>query len=44
VLTGNASFTLTVLVPPAGTSLVNLSPASNINAMVTDGLPFAGSG
>jgi len=44
VLTGNASFTLTVLVPPAGTSLVNLSPAYNINAMVTDGLPFAGGG
>jgi subtilase family serine protease len=43
-LTSGASFTLTVLAPSAGTSLVNLSPAYNINAMVTDGLPFAGGG
>jgi hypothetical protein len=43
-LTANASFTLTVLVASAGTSLVNLAPAYNINAMVTDGLPFAGGG
>jgi hypothetical protein len=32
------------MVPSSGTSLVNLSPAYNINAMVMDGLPFAGSG
>jgi hypothetical protein len=43
-LSGNASFTLTVLVPSTATSLVNLSPAYNINAMVTDGVPFAGGG
>jgi hypothetical protein len=43
-LTSGASFTLTVLAPSAGNSLVNLSPAYNINAMVTDGLPFAGGG
>jgi Pro-kumamolisin, activation domain len=43
-LTGSASFTLTVIGPSSGTSLVNLSPAYNINAMVTDGLPFAGGG
>jgi hypothetical protein len=43
-LTSGASFTLTVLATSAGTSLVNLSPAYNINAMVTDGLPFAGGG
>jgi hypothetical protein len=43
-LTGNASFTLTVLFHLPVTSLVNLSPAYNINAMVTDGLPFAGAG
>jgi hypothetical protein len=43
-LTSGASFTLTVLAPSAGNSLVKLSPAYNINAMVTDGLPFAGGG
>lgn len=43
-LSSSDSFTLTVMVPTAGTSLVNLSPAYNINAMVMDGLPFAGSG
>jgi hypothetical protein len=43
-LTSSASFTLTVMVPSSGTSLVNLSPAYNINAMVMDGLPFAGGG
>ncbi len=43
-LSSSASFTLTVMVPTSGTSLVNLSPAYNINAMVMDGLPFAGGG
>jgi hypothetical protein len=43
-LSSSASFTLTVMVPASGTSLVNLSPAYNINAMVMDGLPFAGGG
>jgi subtilase family serine protease len=43
-LTSSASFTLTVIVPSSGTSLVNLSPAYNITAMVMDGLPFAGGG
>ena len=43
-LTSSASFTLIVVVPSSGTSLVNLAPAYNINAMVLDGLPFAGGG
>jgi hypothetical protein len=43
-LTSSSSFTLTVVVPSSGTSLVNLAPAYNINAMVLDGLPFAGGG
>jgi subtilase family serine protease len=43
-LKSSASFNLTVLLPATGTSLVNLAPAYNINAMVMDGLPFAGGG
>jgi subtilase family serine protease len=43
-LTSSASFTLIVVLPSSGTSLVNLAPAYNINAMVVDGLPFAGGG
>jgi Pro-kumamolisin, activation domain len=43
-LTSSATFTLSVLLPAAGTSLANLSPAYNIEAMVMDGLPFAGGG
>jgi hypothetical protein len=43
-LKASASFTLTVLVPAGGTRLVNLASAYNINAMVVDGLPFAGGG
>jgi hypothetical protein len=43
-LSSSSSFTLTVMVPTSGTSLVNLSPAYNVNAMVMDGLPFAGGG
>ncbi len=43
-LKSSASFTLTVLLPASGTSLVNLVPACNINAIVVDGLPFAGGG
>jgi subtilase family serine protease len=43
-LTSSASFTLIVVVPSSGTSLVNLASAYNINAMVLDGLPFAGGG
>jgi subtilase family serine protease len=43
-LKSSTSFTLTVLLSPSGTSLVNLAPAYNINAMVVDGLPFAGGG
>jgi subtilase family serine protease len=43
-LKASASFTLTVLLGSSGTSLVNLAPAYNINAMVVDGLPFAGGG
>jgi Pro-kumamolisin, activation domain len=43
-LTNSAAFTLTVLAPAAGGSFVNLAPTYNINAMVTDGLPFASGG
>lgn len=43
-LTNSASFTLTVLAPATGTSLVNLSPSYNINALVADGAPFTGGG
>jgi subtilase family serine protease len=43
-LTSSTVFTLTVLVPTAGGSFVNLAPAYNVNAMVSDGLPFAGGG
>ena len=43
-LSSSATFTLTVLAASSGTSLVNLAPAYNINAMVIDGLPFAGGG
>jgi hypothetical protein len=43
-LSGSASLTLVVMVPSSSARLVNLSPAYNINAMVTDGLPFAGGG
>jgi alpha-mannosidase len=43
-LNSSAQLTLTILVPSAGTSFVNLSPAYNINAIVADGLPFAGGG
>jgi hypothetical protein len=43
-LTNSVPFTLTVLAPAAGASLVNLSPAYNINALVMDGIPFAGGG
>jgi hypothetical protein len=43
-LKSSASFTLTVLLGSSGTSLVNLAPAYNINAMVVDALPFAGGG
>jgi hypothetical protein len=43
-LKSSATFTLTVLLPASGTSLVNLAPAYNIDAMVVDGLPFAGGG
>jgi hypothetical protein len=43
-LSSSASFTLMVMIPSSGTSLVNLSPAYNINAMVMDGLPFSGGG
>ena len=43
-LTSSSALTLIVLVPSSGTSLVNLAPAYNINAMVLDGLPFAGGG
>jgi subtilase family serine protease len=43
-LTNSVPFTLTVLAPANGTSLVNLSPAYNINALVMDGIPFAGGG
>ncbi len=44
VLTSSTSFTLTVLTPASGTVLVNLSPAYNINAMVTDSTSFTGGG
>jgi hypothetical protein len=43
-LKNGASFTLSVLVPTAGTSMVILSPAFNINGLVTDGVPFTGNG
>ena len=43
-LKSTTSFTLTVLLGASGTSLVDLAPAYNINAMVVDGLPFAGGG
>ena len=43
-LSSSASFMLTVIAPSSGTSMVNLSPAYNINAMVMDGLPFSGGG
>jgi pro-kumamolisin-like protein len=43
-LKANASFTLTVPATTAGTSLLNLSPAYNINALVMDGIPFTGGG
>ncbi len=43
-LISSASLTLTVMVSSSGPSPVNLSPAYNINAMVMDGLPFAGGG
>jgi subtilase family serine protease len=43
-LTNSVSFTLSVLAPTAGTSWVNLSPVYNVNGLVTDGAPFAGSG
>jgi len=43
-LTNSAPFTLTVLAPAAGTSLVNLSPAYNINALVMDAIPNVGKG
>jgi len=43
-LKSSASFTLTVLLGSSGASLVNLAPAYNVNAMVVDGLPFAGGG
>jgi uncharacterized membrane protein len=43
-LTAKASFTLTVVAPTAGTSLVNLSAEYNVNALVMDGLPFTGGG
>jgi len=42
VATGVCRFTLTVQAPSTGTTLVNLSPAYNIEALVTDGLPFSG--
>jgi hypothetical protein len=43
-LTAKTALTLDVVAPTAGTSLVNLSPAYNVNALVTDGIPFTGSG
>jgi subtilase family serine protease len=43
-LTSSAVLALTVLAPPLGTSLVNLAPAYNINALVVDGVPFSGGG
>ena len=43
-LTSSASFTLVVVVGSSGTSLVNLAPAYNLNAMVLDGVPFTGGG
>ena len=43
-LKATASFTLTVPAATAGTSLVNLSPEYNINALVMDGIPFTGGG
>jgi hypothetical protein len=43
-LTNMCSFQLTVLAAPAGTALVNLSPAYNVNALVVDGISFGGGG
>jgi hypothetical protein len=43
-LRNSAVLALTVLAPPLGTSLVNLAPSYNINALVVDGVPFSGGG
>jgi hypothetical protein len=43
-VTASGKFTLIVQAPTSGTTLVNLSPAYNISALVTDGLPFSGGG
>jgi len=43
-LSSSATFTLTVVLASSGTSLVNLAPAYNINALVSDGLVFTGGG
>lgn len=43
-LKATASLTLTVPATTAGTSLVNLSPEYNINALVMDGIPFTSGG
>jgi len=43
-LKNTCSLQLTVLATPAGTALVNLSPAYNVNALVVDGTAFNGGG
>jgi hypothetical protein len=43
-LTNTVPFTVTVLAPTTGASLVNLSSVYNVNALVVDGLPFTGAG
>ena len=43
-LTNSVTFTLTVLVPTTGASLVDLSPGYNVNGLAVDGVPFTGGG
>jgi hypothetical protein len=43
-LTHTTPLTLTVSLPAAGTSFVNLAAAYNVNALVIDGAPFTGPG
>ena len=43
-LTNTVSLTLTVFTPTSGTTLVNLSTAYDVTALVIDGVPFTGGG